>query len=672
MLLNSTILLPPLGFTLVGCAAAHSIQPWNETYSCFSSSYYYYSYDNSNTNYKTAWCWILSRVYHQAIVVNDAAIGAVARTQAEASKAQALKQERQTSTLLRSTGFVVNLSITIVLSLVFVWLLLSVMQDGEVNTFDPFAILGIDTGADSKAIKKAYRSLSLMHHPDKNPGDRVAATKFMMVSKAYEALTNEAAKENYEKYGNPDGKQSLEVSIGLPSFLLEGANRNLVLIVYLIVMVGVIPFAVWAYYSDSSKYGEKDVMYDTYSWYHHSLNEHSTVKSMPEVLAGSAEFRKRNMPVDATDKQAIAQLTTQVRAHMPKPKYNHPVCVKGNVLLHTHLLRKTALLDSRNAEDLKYMLQLSTALIDAMISVCKHQDALLTAATCIEFGQYVTQALWVKGDSPLLQMPHFTAEEVKHCKSSNSKTGTLIKSIKEYKDLPEDQRKGMVNFTESQKKDVTQFLKIFPDISVTTKVFVDDDEDDTVYEGDLCTVQVVITRNQLEDGEKAGLVHAPHFPFPKQEAFWIILGQVGQGKIISIDKIVNPNKKVVHNIKFLAPPTGTYEFDLLVKSNAYLGMDETLKVHLETKDNSVLPEYKPHPDDANLDDEPTLFEEMLNAHIEQDSDDEDGDSDDDDDDETEQKDADKKKAALRQARQKDDDDDDDSDDDDAEEVYAEK
>jgi translocation protein SEC63 len=599
-------------------------------------------------------------------VVNDEAIGAVARTESEKLKAESLKKQKKGWKTLRTTGFTTNLSITICLSIVFVWLLYTVMQDGEVNTFDPFAILGIDAGSDAKAIKKAYRSLSLLHHPDKNPDNRVAEAKFMMVAKAYEALTNEAAKENWEKYGNPDGKQSLQVSIGLPSFLLETTNRNLVLIVYLVIMVGVIPVAVYTYYSDSSKYGEKDVMYDTYSWYHHSLSENTTVKNLPEVLAGSAEFRKRMMPTDVNDKQAIAQLTTQVRSFMLKPKYNHAVCVKGNVLLHIHLLRRTAILNAQNQEDLKYMLQLSTALIDAMISVCKHQDALSTALTCIEFGQYMTQALWVK-DSPLLQMPHFTAEEAKHCKT---KAGNMIKSIKEYKEVPDDQKKGMVNFTAVQREDVMKFLNIYPDITVTTKVFVDDDEDDTIYEGDLCTVQVTIVRNNLHDGEKAGLVHAPYFPFPKQEAFWIILGQIPQGKIISIDKVGNPSKTVVHNIKFLAPPVAKYEFDLLIKSNAYYGMDEAIKIQLETKDNSSLPEYKIHPEDQDLDNEPTLFEEILNANIEQDSDDDDSD----DEDEAESKpiasaSTPDKKKALRQARHQDDDDD---DDDDAEEVHADK
>ena len=496
----------------------------------------------------------------------------------------------------------------------------------------------------------------------------------MMVAKAYEALTDAEARENWEKYGNPDGKQSLEVSIGLPEFFLDTSNRNLVLMVYLIIMVGVIPYAVYTYYSDSSKYGEKDVMYDTYSWYHYTLGEHTIIKWMPEILAGSAEFRKHNVPKTAEDKKAIDQVMTLVRTQMPKPKYNHPVVVKGNVLMHAHLLRKVKEIKSpQMLDDLKYMLRLSTSLIDAMISVCQHQDTLQTAIHCIEFGQYVTQGMWVK-DSSLLQLPHFTEKEVKHCESGKGKTADIV----EYRTIADDEKKGLADFSAEQKDDVFKCLKMLPDIEVDTKVFVDDDEDDKVYEGDLCTIRVILTRNNLEKGEKAGLVHAPRFPFPKQEGWWIILG-TKEGKIVHIEKVGNPSRVVEHNIKFLAPRTGEYEFDLFVKSNAYVGLDQQTKVKLTTLDNSVLPEYKVHPDDAVLDDEPTLFEEMLNANIEQDSDDEDdSDSDDDDDDQKKKgtadaiapkSEADLKKEQLKKARNQDDDDDDD-DDDEAEEVYA--
>jgi Preprotein translocase subunit Sec63 len=461
--------------------------------------------------------------------------------------------------------------------------------------------------------------MSLKWHPDKNPNNPAAEAKFMMVAKAYEALTDPIAKENFEKYGNPDGKQSLEVSIGLPSWLLDSDNRNLVLMAYLIIMVGVIPFCVWKYYSNSSKFGEKDVMYDTYSWYHHSLDDSTLMKSLPETFAGSAEFRERNMPKEASEKGQIQAILNKAKSSMQKPKYNHPILIKGNVLMHAHLLRKTDELSEQFQEDLQFMLSKSNALIDAMIAVCQHQEALKTALNCIQFGQFVTQACWNK-DSTLMQLPHFGQTQI-------SKNGNM--TLKDFleKDAKDIKFDGL---TEEQKKDVLKCCDIIPRINVETKIFVDDDEDDKVYEGDLCTVQVKVTRENLADGEKAGLVHAPHFPFPKQEAWWIILG-TKEGKIIDIKKVAKSEKEFTHDIKFLAPRQGTYNFDLHVLSNAYIGLDHQLPVELTTLDASVLPEYKVHPDDAELDDEPTLFEEMLNAHnVEEDSDSEDDDDSDED------------------------------------------
>jgi hypothetical protein len=52
--------------------------------------------------------------------------------------------------------------------------------------------------------------------------------------------------------------------------------------------------AMW--YARSKKYGEKNVMYDTYTWYNHMLAENSRITAMAEVLAGSAEYRALNKP----------------------------------------------------------------------------------------------------------------------------------------------------------------------------------------------------------------------------------------------------------------------------------------------------------------------------------------------------------------------------------------
>jgi len=632
-------------------------------------------YDNQAWNFfALAWLslylfpswWIIRGKLHKTFIgTKDSDI--VARTSVEKKKAIEMKRNAKGFKAL-SAGFWFNFLLTITLTVVFIYISSSIQSGGEVNSFDPFHILGLGSDADKKAIKKAYRELSLKWHPDKNPNNPAAEATFMIVAKAYEALTDPVAKENYELYGNPDGKQSLEVSIGLPSFLLDTDYRNLVLMVYLIVMVGVIPFCVWKYYSDSSKFGEKDVMYDTYSWLHHSLDETTLVKSMPDTLAGCAEFRDRIMPKTPEQKTEIKQLLEKFRASMQKPRYNHPVCIKGSALLHAHFTRQTDMLSDSLKEDLNYMLKRSGALIESMITVCQHQESLKTVLNGIQFSQYVTQACWLK-DSNLVQLPHFTENEVEHV--MKGKTG--VKTISKYLAIPEEEKKGLADLTEEQKQDVLICCKIIPDITVESKIFVDDDEDALVYEGDLCTVRVNITRNNLEEGQKAGQVHAPHFPFPRMESWWIILG-TKEGKIISIEKVTKPDREFKHDIKFLAPREGAYAFDLHVMSNAYIGLDQKESVELNTLNASALPEYKVHPDDAELDDEPTLFEEMMSANVEEDSDDEDDEDSDDDDDEpaeaikelTAQE---RKKLELQKRRQAaagDDSDDDSS----VEEVYA--
>jgi molecular chaperone DnaJ len=63
---------------------------------------------------------------------------------------------------------------------------------------DYYAALGVAKDADAATIKKAYRKLARDLHPDKNPGNTEAETRFKEVSEAYDVLSDEKRRAEYD------------------------------------------------------------------------------------------------------------------------------------------------------------------------------------------------------------------------------------------------------------------------------------------------------------------------------------------------------------------------------------------------------------------------------------------------------------------------------------------
>ena len=68
---------------------------------------------------------------------------------------------------------------------------------------DYYDVLGIKKDASPDEIKKAYRSLSLKYHPDRNPSEE-AKTKICDINEAYECLSDEKLRSEYDRQGNSD------------------------------------------------------------------------------------------------------------------------------------------------------------------------------------------------------------------------------------------------------------------------------------------------------------------------------------------------------------------------------------------------------------------------------------------------------------------------------------
>src|SRR5437660_7269281 len=66
---------------------------------------------------------------------------------------------------------------------------------------DYYETLGVKRNASENEIKSAYRKLARQFHPDRNPGDKQAETKFKEVQEAYDVLSDKNKRAQYDRFG---------------------------------------------------------------------------------------------------------------------------------------------------------------------------------------------------------------------------------------------------------------------------------------------------------------------------------------------------------------------------------------------------------------------------------------------------------------------------------------
>ena len=83
----------------------------------------------------------------------------------------------------------------------------------ENNGEDLYSLLGIKKSANNSEIRKAYRRLVFLCHPDKNKTDPDASSKFANITRAYKILSNPESKKIYDETGEYDEENQGEINI---------------------------------------------------------------------------------------------------------------------------------------------------------------------------------------------------------------------------------------------------------------------------------------------------------------------------------------------------------------------------------------------------------------------------------------------------------------------------
>ena len=73
---------------------------------------------------------------------------------------------------------------------------------------DYYEVLGVARNATEEEIKKAYKTLAIKYHPDRNPGDKAAEEKFKEAAEAYSVLSDKEKRARYDQFG-PDGVEGM-------------------------------------------------------------------------------------------------------------------------------------------------------------------------------------------------------------------------------------------------------------------------------------------------------------------------------------------------------------------------------------------------------------------------------------------------------------------------------
>ncbi|KAL4443205.1 hypothetical protein ABPG74_002272 [Tetrahymena malaccensis] len=530
----------------------------------------------------------------------------------------------------------------------------------DLKRFDPYEILEIQRGASQGEIKKAYRKMVLLYHPDKNPSPEAAA-KFLLVTKANECLTDESKMKVCEQFGSPDGPGSLQVAIAMPSFFQKKENHVFVLALFSVLFVILVPIIVliWLNRSQSKNnhgkltnyilsiflclvfnnlpnFFNKGMLVENYMTAFIKMTQNMAPAKLIEIIGYCAEFR---FPITRQEQEYFTKKTQFLEEYQTS---KNAVSTKGQKLLILYFEGIEVPKESQNHFD--QLMHQVPCILESAVEHCLQLNAMLpkqnprylsvqTLLNTIHFQQHFFQGVWsTKFDMDLMQISY-----VQNDKISFKKLYQKYRNLKNLQNTPVDQRKYdvQVNLDEAKKQkfieEVNQEVDSFPNMKMQFDVLLDEQENTGLYrattqenktvsvtieEGQIFNLKVGITRENIPEKEEGMFAICHKYPYVKDMQLHVFV--TDKERIFQYQQLTGQARYIEFNEK-MALPQGEFSLELHVKPDCYIGMDEVFKFNMKVTPRTEKHQNEEdiHPEDIEKFKEPTFVQKLMGQLQEQ-------------------------------------------------------
>ena len=353
--------------------------------------------------------------------------------------------------------------------------------------WNPYDILSLPDSASEKLIKTTFRRLSLKFHPDKIKPDPAKNEtmdtlnlRYVEISKAYQALTNEDVRRNYVEYGHPDGKQGFSINIALPKAIISDGNGKYIVLLYALLFGVLLPYTVGSWwYGNLGRSKEGGLMESAnrlFLKYDPRLDEGSILAALgsgvefERMFAGSKADAGLATLEARLDSAASPQTLGRGRDQEPWEGLESGSQRKALALLWAYLGRIG--LDDQALEKAKFevapVAQTLNKSCTAIAIAFGNTDPLMAS---YRVGQSLIQAVPPK-PSPLLQLPYFTPRVVAAVEGDSPSPHETVQRFMERSDA---QRRSLVVgeglLTEGQYHEAMRAAKQLPYFRVIKAFF---------------------------------------------------------------------------------------------------------------------------------------------------------------------------------------------------------